>query len=89
MVIRDVPMHECDSCGETYMTTAVMKQLDGLVAQLLAGKADEAIARYPVAAGPRVSRRAPCFDRCAPSCVVAFAALPDELRAVQHDPTHP
>jgi YgiT-type zinc finger domain-containing protein len=50
VVIRDVPMHECDSCGETYMTAAVMKQLDELVAQMLAGKADEAIVRYPVAA---------------------------------------
>lgn len=49
-VIRDVPMQECDSCGEVYMTTAVMKQLDELISQLLAGKADEAIVRYPVAA---------------------------------------
>jgi len=50
VVVRDVPMHECDSCGETYLTTAVMKQLDELIAQLLTGKADEAIVRYPVAA---------------------------------------
>lgn len=50
VVVRDVPMHECDSCGESYMTTVVMKQLDELVAQLLAGNADEAIVRYPVAA---------------------------------------
>ncbi len=33
VVIREVPMHECDSCGETYITTAVMKQLDELVAR--------------------------------------------------------
>lgn len=54
VVVRDVPMHECDECdecGETYLTPAVMKQLDGLVAELLAGNADEAIIRYPVAAG--------------------------------------
>lgn len=50
VVVRDVPMQDCDSCGETYLTTAVMQQLDELVAQLLAGKADEAIVRYPVAA---------------------------------------
>jgi hypothetical protein len=43
-------MRECDSCGESYLTTAVMKQLDELVAQLLAGRADEVIVRYPVAA---------------------------------------
>ncbi|MEO9138920.1 MAG: YgiT-type zinc finger protein [Jatrophihabitans sp.] len=50
VVVRDVPMHECDECGETYLTPAVMKQLDGLVADLLAGNADQAIIRYPVAA---------------------------------------
>ena len=50
VVIRDVPMQECDSCGEVYLTTAVMRQLDELIAQVLAGRADEAIVRYPVAA---------------------------------------
>lgn len=50
VVIRDVPMHECDNCGEVYLTAAVMKQLDELIAQLLAGDKDENIVRYPAAA---------------------------------------
>lgn len=50
IVIREVPMYECDSCAETYMTTDVMKQLDRLIADLRKGHADEAIVRYPAAA---------------------------------------
>ncbi|MDT0203024.1 type II toxin-antitoxin system MqsA family antitoxin [Nocardioides sp. AE5] len=49
VVIRDVPMHECDGCGETYMTPAVMRQLDALVAKLLTGRADETIVHYQAA----------------------------------------
>ena len=49
VVVRDVPMHECGECGETYMTAAVMKQLDEVVSLLLSGTADEAIAHYPAA----------------------------------------
>ena len=50
VVVREVPMNECESCGEVYLTPAVMKQLDELVAGLLTGNADEAIVYYPVAA---------------------------------------
>lgn len=49
-VVRGVPMYECDACGETYLTTAVMKQLDALVADLTGGRADEAIVRFSAAA---------------------------------------
>lgn len=50
IVVRDVPMYECDSCAETYLSTDVMRELDGLIAALLNGRADEAIVRYPAAA---------------------------------------
>ena len=50
VVVRDVPMNECESCGEVYLTPAVMMQLDELIAALLTGDADEAIVHYPVAA---------------------------------------
>jgi len=49
IVIREVPMHECNGCGEVYMTTAVMKQLDEIVGQLLAGAAAQAIVNYRAA----------------------------------------
>ncbi|MDP9822658.1 YgiT-type zinc finger protein [Nocardioides massiliensis] len=49
VVIRDVPMYECGSCGEVYLTPAVMKELDALVARLIAGGADEAIVHYQAA----------------------------------------
>lgn len=49
IVVRDVPMHTCDNCGEVYLSTAVMKQLDELVGRLLTGVADEVIVHYQAA----------------------------------------
>jgi len=50
LVIRDVPMFECDSCAEAYMSTDVMRQLDVILADLSSARADEAIVRFPAAA---------------------------------------
>lgn len=49
LVVRDVPMHECDSCGEVYLTPQVMNRLDELVAELLVGQAEEAIVHFQAA----------------------------------------
>jgi len=49
IVVRNVPMHECDGCGEVYMTPAVMNELDELLGQLLVGVADETIVHYRAA----------------------------------------
>lgn len=50
LVVRDVPMLECDDCAEAYMSTETMRQLDLVLAAVAATPADEAIVRFPVAA---------------------------------------
>ncbi len=49
IVVREVPMHQCNDCGETYLSAEVMKSLDDLVTHLLAGVADETIVHYSAA----------------------------------------
>jgi len=49
IVIRDVPMYECGTCGEVYLTPEVMRHLDAMIAVLRAGDADEAIVHYRAA----------------------------------------
>lgn len=50
IVVRDVPMLECDDCAETYFTTEVMRELDRVIADVATGQDGEAIIRFPVAA---------------------------------------
>lgn len=56
LVVRDVPMHECDSCAEAYMSTEVVKQLDIILADLSSAAADKAIVRFPGCV-PRAMKR--------------------------------
>ena len=48
-VVREVPMLDCDSCGESYMTAEVVTQLDGILGELLAGSNDVTVAHFPEA----------------------------------------
>ena len=43
VVVRGVPMHECTSCGELFMTPDVMKRLDVLLGRHLGGDAETII----------------------------------------------
>jgi len=49
-VIRDVPVLECESCGDVYLDTEVAKQLDVLFRRLLAGPVDQVVAHFDPAA---------------------------------------
>jgi YgiT-type zinc finger domain-containing protein len=49
-VIRDVPVHACDSCGEVYLDADVALQLDVLFRRLLDGPVDEVVGHYESAA---------------------------------------
>jgi YgiT-type zinc finger domain-containing protein len=49
-VIRDVPVEVCASCGEVYVATGVIKQLDVLFRRMLDGLVDCTIGRYGSAA---------------------------------------
>jgi len=49
-VIRDVPVLECDSCGEVYLDAEVAKQLDVLFRRLLDGPVDQVVAHFDPAA---------------------------------------
>ncbi|MGI9156640.1 MAG: YgiT-type zinc finger protein [Marmoricola sp.] len=49
-VIRDVPVEVCDCCGEVYLDTEVVKQLDLLFRQMLESPVDEAVGHYSPAA---------------------------------------
>jgi len=49
-VIRDVPVLECDNCGDVYLDGEVAKQLDVLFRRLLDGPVDQVVAHFDPAA---------------------------------------
>jgi YgiT-type zinc finger domain-containing protein len=49
-VVRDVPILVCAACGEVYMDTAVVRQLDILFRQMLDGPVDHVIGHYVASA---------------------------------------
>lgn len=46
IVVRDVPLQECDACGEVYLTTIVAGRLDVITRHVLDGPSDVAVVQY-------------------------------------------